>query len=429
MKAQTILKPCTIPNSFHQQTAMRMVLAGSKFAGLALALGFLTLLTVVSAWGQACVPNVCPNPVTNHTVCTSPVGGGNLCPSVMYRSNTDLTGAPESDVLNRCALINGCLNTLLINQTPTCNTCSANVPIAASPTSSPSVITRTIFGAQVTEGVSGSVAGLWSYGVSGGSFGWDTIDANPNLTLGGPIRSSPGYPAQNLSPYIFATSETDGALYAFGYTDGVLGWPPYPANDEIDSSPIVTNANEVYIIDFSGYIHKVDGYSGTLLWNAPINSGIYPTGYTPASSISVSNLPCNGQHTALFVAGNDTYQSSSGDGRLNAYDTVLATPCWSQPFKVPGFPFTSSPVVNESLSNPLVYVQAEPQYDGSWSGSLVYARHSDTGARAWEALPSTPLLPHSPCVNGSDYYYSGGSPAYDATPATNYVIAAANVTL
>jgi hypothetical protein len=398
MKTQTILKPCTIPNSFHQQTAMRMVLAGSKFAGLALALGFLTLLTAVSAWGQTCLPG-CPDPTMNHTVCTSPVGGGNLCPSVMYRFNTDLTGAPESDVLNRCALINGCLNTLLINQTPTCTTTSCpTVPITGGPTSSPSVITRTIFGAQVT--IAGSaVAGLWSYGVSGGSFGWDTIDANPNLTLSGPIRSSPGYPAQNLSPYIFATSEGDAALYAFGYTDGKLGWPPYPAYDVIDSSPIVTNANEVYIIDLSGFIHKVDGYSGTLLWTAPINSGISP-GYapTPASSISVSNLPCNKQNTALFVAGN-----SSGDGRLNAYDTVLATPCWSQPFKVPGFPFISSPVVNESPSNPLVYVQAEPQYDGSWSGSLVYARHSDTGARAWEALPSTPLLPHSPCANGSDY--------------------------
>src|SRR5271166_4075798 len=84
MKTQTILKPCTVPKGFHQQSAMRMALAGSKFAGLALALSFLALLTTVSAWGQACAPG-CPDPIINRTICTDPVGGGNLCPSVMYR--------------------------------------------------------------------------------------------------------------------------------------------------------------------------------------------------------------------------------------------------------------------------------------------------------------------------------------------------------
>ena len=385
MKTQTILKPCTIPNSFHQQTAMRMVLAGSKFAGLPLALVFLTLLTTVSAWGQVCggsCPKVCPQPVTNPTACTLPVGGGNLCPSTQYRFSPDHTGAPKSDVLSCCAVMNQCLQ-LDFSRT------SDGLGPSAGPTSSPSVITRTIFAKQEASSPCGTdVWGLWAYGVGGGSFSWDTI--TQGTCIRAPIRSSPGYPTQNGSPYIFVGGE-DGNLYAFGYTDGDLGWTYNSGGDLFNSSPTVSEANEVYIV--GSLIYKVHGNTGSLFPNYPI---IPNGGFRPANSAaSVALSTCGGQ-PCLIVSGE---YPSMGIGAVQAYNSVTTAQLWTGRFF--DTPITASPVVSESQG--LVYVQG--------AGSLE-AVDLATGVYNW--------LASFPVTNASGL----GSPAYD--DSNKYVVVSAN---
>ncbi len=331
--------------------------------------------------------------------------GGRYCDSPQYRSGTDLTGSSMSDVL-------GANNVTTVTQKFVQSTNDGVAPLPLyGPSSSPSTITRTIFASQDDNGN----WGLWAFGIGGGSYGWDTI--TQGTTISAPIRSSPGYATRNVEPYIYVGAE-DGYLYAFGYTDGSFGWK-YQAYDAIDSSPTVSDADEVYIFDASGFIHKVNGRSGQLMWKQPIASLVNPTGVVSASSVALANRPCPGTCTGIYVSGNTNYESSSGGGIVQAFDAVSAAPLWTNstiPYAV-----TSSPVVSES--NQLIYVQSQPSWLFQWYGDLIYALDQTTGAVNWKALPGDPTPSRPPAPDGSFYYRSTGSPAYDAT--ANRVIAVA----
>jgi len=328
--------------------------------------------------------------------------GGRYCVSPQYRFSPELTGAPSVDVLGT-----GNLNNLYLKFSRATNTGGAPLP-PAGPNSSPSVITRAIFASQDDNGN----WGLWSYNApGGGSFGWDTVTKNPTLSIAYPIRSSPGYPGKNAEPYVYAGGE-DGNLYAFGYTTGTLGWT-YTTNDAIDASPTVSDANEVYIINASGYIYKVDGYSGTSIWPA-IASGVLPgSGTTSASSLSLSDVSCSGSCTWLFAAGT----SPSNTGVVKAFDSVTGSSLAKWTASLPQ-PVTSSPVV--SKPDQLVYVQSRFDYYNGFDGKEIYALDELTGNVLWSALPpqvpKPPALP--PCPNVVGHYLSGGSPAYDQATET-----------
>ncbi len=361
-----------------------------RHANMFVALCSLVLLLTLSpaAWGQGTSQCGLPNPA-----------GGRFCVSPQYRFGPELTGAPAADVLGVASVPNVYLK---FNR----NTNSGGGFVPAGPTSSPSVITRAIFASQDDNGN----WGLWAYNApGGGSFGWSSVTNNPSLNIGLPIRSSPGYPSKNAEPYIYAGGE-DGNIYAFGYTTGVLGWM-YTTNDAIDSSPTVSEANEVYMINASGYIYKLDGYSGAAIWPA------FASGLTPgdgglsdpsASSLAVSDVPCPGSCTWLFAAGT----GPSNSGAVKAFDAVTGSsiPKWSATLPQP---VTSSPVV--SKSNQMVYVQSKFDYYKSFDGMEIYALDELSGNVKWSALPpqvpKPPALP--PCPNVVGHYFSEGSPAYD----------------
>jgi outer membrane protein assembly factor BamB len=346
------------------------------------------LLTLSPAWGQGTSTCGLPNPA-----------GGRFCVSPQYRFGPELTGAPAADVLGVATVPNVYLK---FNR----NTNSGGGFVPAGPTSSPSVITRAIFASQDNNGN----WGLWAYNApGGGSFGWSSVTQNPSLNIGLPIRSSPGYPSKNAEPYIYAGGE-DGNIYAFGYTTGVLGWM-YKTNDAIDSSPTVSDANEVYMINASGYIYKLDGYSGAAIW-PEFASGLTPgdgsSGSPSASSLALSDVPCPGSCTWLFAGGS----SLSNTGSVKAFDAVTgsSTAKWSTQLPQP---VTSSPVV--SKSNRLVYVQSKFDYYTGFDGKEIYALDELSGSVVWSALPPQvpmpPVLP--PCPNVVGHYFSEGSPAYD----------------
>jgi outer membrane protein assembly factor BamB len=383
---------------------------------------FVFLTLTAAAWGQ----QKCP---TTKSACTDFLGGQNFCPSPQYRFSPDLTGAPVSSVLDAPSIVNNCLQ----QKFPARTTFST---LSFGPSSSPSVITRTIFASQ--DPTSGNW-GLSCFGVvGGGPCTWATFPATA------PIRSSPGYPTHNVYPYIFVGSE-DFNLYAIGYTNGVLAWT-YKALDAVDSSPTVSDANEVYIVDQSGFIHKVDGNTGTSIWTTPISSNVYPTGNTThPSAQSVALSTCGGKYPScnmVIVAGNDTYYSDTGSGYVSAFDSNTTSPLWTQgPLQ---FPITSSPVVSDSEG--LVYVQSEPNYypfgGAHWTGYELYALDQNpkgNGSTVWTALPpptcGSQLGPGSsgthlpPAPNGSCFVNNAGSPAYDdanrkvaVAGTVNYVI-------
>ena len=397
MKSQTIHRHNVLSQSlFGQPTAGKeLTLHHAKtFAVLGTVLLLLALSTLT--WGQGTSQCGLPNPA-----------GGRFCVSPQYRFSPELTAAPAADVLGATTVGN-----LYLKFSRNTNSGSSVVaPPSAGPTSSPSIITRAIFASQNDNGY----WGLWAYNApGGGSFGWDSVTQNPSLSIVQPIRSSPGYPSKNAEPYIYAGGG-DGNVYAFGYTTGVLGWS-YTTNNGIDSSPTVSEANEVYVINFSGYIYKLDGYSGASIWPA-IASGVLPgdsslTG-SSASSLSLSDVPCPGSCTWLFAAGT----SSSNSGLVRAFDAVTgsSTPKWST--SLPN-PVNSSPVV--SKSNQLVYVQSQFNYYTGFDGKEIYALDETTGNVVWSALPpqvpKPPALP--PCPNVVGHYLSEGSPAYDQANQT-----------
>ncbi len=340
------------------------------------------------------------------TLCnTANPTGGRYCASPQYRYGTDLTGSPFSDVLG----VNT-VTALTQKFNRTTNNGSVAPPLYG-PNSSPSTITRTIFGSQDNNGN----WGLWAFGIGGGSYGWDTISKGTIISK--PIRSSPGYATRNVEPYIYVGAE-DGYLYAFGYTDGYFAWK-YAAYDAIDSSPTVSDADEVYIFDASGYIHKVDGISGHLIWSQPISSSVYPTGANSATSVALATRPCSGTCTGVYVAGNSYPQSTSGTGIMQAFDAGNASPLWTNS-SFPA-PLTSSPVVSES--NQLIYVQSQPSWLFQWSGDLIYAVDQKTGAINWKALPGDKTPQRPPAPDGTFFYRSTGSPAYDATANRVFTVA------
>jgi outer membrane protein assembly factor BamB len=360
------------------------------------------------------------------TLCNnSKPGGGRYCASPQYRFSPDLTGAPFSDVLGVSSV-----NKLTLKFSEQTNGGSGGAtPLISGPSSSPSVITRSIFASQDNSGN----WGLWAYGLGGGSYGWDTI--TQGTTISAPIRSSPGYATRNVEPYIYVGAE-DWNVYAFGYTDGFLGWK-YQMGDAIDSSPTVSDADEVYMMDDSGDIVKLDGVSGTPFANYPFSWGNYPSGANPASSIALST--CGGKYSAchmLIVAGSDNYQSAGGSGYVSAFDSNTTASLWTQG-PLP-YPIASSPVVSDSLG--LVFAQSEPNYypfgNPHWNGKFLYALDQSSGSITWTALPPAQCPPSRlnrgpqqnqkpPASNGSCYVQNYGSPAYDDT--NKKVVAAASV--
>jgi outer membrane protein assembly factor BamB len=116
------------------------------------------------------------------------------------------------------------------------------------------------------------------------------------------------------------------------------------------------------------------------------------------------------------VAGNKINFSPNGTGVANAFRADTGAPLWPNAATFPS-PITSTPVLSEAQS--LVYVQSTAGFGGrDWTGNLLYALDSTTGALDWSALPAgnPPQPPQvQPCPNGTDWYYNGGSPAYDDT--------------
>ena len=399
-----------------------------------------------TAPGQTCTIEACPGP-NQSSVCQDPSHG---CPSPQYRVNSDLTGTAPSDLLDCSAVYSQCLQLDFSNTTG-----GFSAPLG--PTSSPSVNLDSrnpfnsdiIFAAQGPASSAcggGNVWGLWAYGTQGGNYRWDTITQGTNICS--PIRSSPGLftapacpPTQSCDQFVFAGGE-DGNLYAFGLAGGLLDWT-FPAYAPIDSSPTVSPANEVYIVDDGENIYKVDGLTGNLLWSNPISLGPpFTVGANPPSSIALST--CGGQ-PCLIVVGGDVYcqliprypgssGSSTGSlpqppqcglpinmGVVAAFNTITQAVIWYEPAmyfpELP--PITSSPVVSESQG--LVYVQggtpppppAIPGYP-SLAAAGLYALDLATGVPNW-AMPA--MLP---VTNASGL----GTPAYD--DSNKYVVVSAN---
>jgi eukaryotic-like serine/threonine-protein kinase len=360
------------------------------------------------AYSPASLAQSCP---TKPTVCSP----GNHCPVPQYRSGPTHTGYSYNDILDATSIVNGCLS-LKFPAVATNNGSSSWAYPTFGPSSSPSAITRTIFASVDNSGN----YGLWSYGIAGGSYGWDTISAG--TVISSPIQATPGYPVHLPQPFIFAGSE-DGKLYAFGYTNGQNYWT-YDTKNWIDSSPVVTDAYEVYALDSSANIHKVDGNTGKLIWK--INSSVYPTATvgwdSTLNSPTVGNYPCPGSCSAVFVAGNNTNFSPNGTGLANAFKTSNGGPLWPGPVTFP-YPLTSSPVLSEAQS--LVYVQSKAGFTGrDWRGALLYALNSSNGTVDWTALPAgnPPVPPKIDVCNGVDWYFNGGSPAYDDSQSIGPVV-------
>jgi outer membrane protein assembly factor BamB len=177
-------------------------------------------------------------------------------------------------------------------------------------------------------------------------------------------------------------SDGNGNIFVATYNSG---------GDLFNSSPTVSEANEVYIV--GSLIYKVHGNTGSLFPNYPIipNGGFRPANF--ADSVALST--CGGQ-PCLIVSGE---YPSMGIGAVQAYNSVTTAQLWTGRFF--DTPITASPVVSESQG--LVYVQG--------AGSLE-AVDLATGVYNW--------LASFPGTNASGL----GSPAYD--DSNKYVVVSAN---
>lgn len=344
------------------------------------------------------------------TICTFPNNaliGDNLCPSPQYRYNAELTGGPKGDgnVLNATTVANLELKF------------SKSVGLSQQtfngPSSSPSVVSRIIYGAHGDDGF----WHLYAFGLGGGNLSWTTT-----TQIYTTIHSSSGYG----NGLIYVGTE-DNVLYAFEYASGAEAWN-FPTNDLINSSPAVwPGLDGVYVIDASSYIYKLN-HSGGLMWDDPVHSAVFTgTGAVfSASASSVSVTTCGGSCTRLFVAGGTQY-GGGGSGIVKSYNSADGTFYWSHEFDNNHL-ISSSPVL--STSENLVYVQSRVGCAFYPCDGLLYALDQASGATVWAASPAKPSPTHLPQPAGLcffvDYYHGGGSPAYDSVK--NYVVASAEVT-
>lgn len=339
------------------------------------------------------------------TPCTT-TNGGNYCPSYQYRTNPSLTGSALSpnvttNLLDPVSVVNLDLYFTRV-------TGSYDPQYGA--TSSPSVISRTIFGAANSNGD----WGLWSYAVVGGSKGWDTTSQKMGQIVGSPAWDGG----------LITVGDDNGVVWAFGYTTGSLAWK-YKAKDAILASPSVSLGNNsfdvtgVYVVDVSGNIYRLNGNDGTPAWNNPVASGVL--GYLPplanggygSSSISVTS-------NALFVAGTTT---GSAPGVVKKYGTDGSWK-WSSTVAQP---VSSAPVLNNGAG--LVYVQQAINncYIKCSNLPLLVALNQSDGSPAWTGT-NAPSSAQSlfqnqnqpPCPNVEYSWLGAGTPAYDQ--AQNRVI-------